>query len=249
MSVAFHRGLWVLTAFTVVGLAILIGLGTWQLQRLAWKQGLLERIEAGMRAPPASLDDVAAARAAGSDVRFRKVEVAGRYLHEHEFHLYTVEDGRQGWDIITPLETADGRILFVNRGFVPEDRKPAETRPDSLPQGRVTVAGIVRAAPERPGWFVPDNDPAENIWFWRDLEAMRAHAFPSDAPDVAGFFVDALEQDRDGAALPRAAAGPPDLHNRHLEYALTWYGLAITLIAVYGFYVRSRLKTGERPGG
>ncbi|MGI9381619.1 MAG: SURF1 family protein [Methyloligellaceae bacterium] len=228
------------TAFAVAGCLVLIALGTWQVQRLHWKQSLIDRIEQRATARPMSLAAVLTAWTASQDVEYMRVRLAGRFSHELERHIYTVVKGQVGWRIVTPLETAGGRILFVDRGFVPDALKDPKTRAPGQVQGEIALTGLARA-PGRQAPFVPDNDAARNMWYWRDLDGMAKSAVePGRRARVVPFFVEA-EAGVVPGGWPRGGVTRLELSNRHLEYAITWYGLAVALLVVYGFFVRSRL--------
>lgn len=231
------------TVCTLAALAVLIGLGTWQIQRKAWKEGLLDAIAQRATAAPVSLDAAARRWTTGEDLEYLRVTASGRYHHDKERLLYAPGKEGPGFHVFTPLETADGRTLFVNRGFVPERLKDQASRATGQPQGEVEVTGLLRGPAEQ-GWFTPANEPIRNLWFWRDLDGMAASVLGPSQARVLPFFLD--EQPRDPAqqpgTWPRPGVTRLDLPNRHLEYALTWYGLAGTLIAVYLAFAHARLR-------
>lgn len=235
------------TVCTLAALVVLIGLGTWQMQRRAWKEGLLDAIAQRVTATPVPLDAAARRWAAGEDLEYLRVTARGRFQHDKERLLYAPGKEGPGFHVFTPLETADGRTLFVNRGFVPDAVKDPAARAAGQPQGEVEVTGLLRGPGEQ-GWFMPANEPTRNLWFWRDLDGMAASVLGRDRARVLPFFLD--EQSRDSArqpgTWPRPGVTRLDLPNRHLEYALTWYGLAGTLIAVYLAFAHARLR---RPPG
>jgi len=208
------------TAITLIGLALLVSLGVWQLHRLDWKEALLARIEARLEAPakplPAEIADPDRWEYAG-------VELTGRFLHSSELYLAR---GR-GWQVITPLAREAGPPVLVVRGFVPERKKPPDAREEGLVEGKITITGIARL-PEEPGMFVAENQPQENRWFWRDLDAMAAAAGLERAAPV---FVEAREDAPGG--WPRGGVTRLDIPNRHLGYAITWFALAGALLVVY----------------
>lgn len=226
----------------LVALAILIALGTWQMQRLAWKQGLIASIAEGLRQEPAPLESPPDAWAALGQQEYRPVSVSGRFRHEDERRLFAVQDGEMGWHIYTPLETEGGKLLFVNRGFVPEALKYPARRPEGQIAGTVAVRGLTRR-PGVQGWFDPEADPARNVWFWRDLAGMTASlgSGQTDRP-VLPFFVEAAAEPANPGGWPRGGVTRLDIPNRHLEYALTWYGLAATLVAVFAAFAWMRLR-------
>ncbi|MFW6077063.1 MAG: SURF1 family protein, partial [Hyphomicrobiales bacterium] len=161
--------------FSVLALVVLVGLGTWQVQRLQWKEDLIARLTVQAQSEPVPVSEVEARAAAGGDVEFMRATATGRFLHDSELFVFTTVDGEMGWKLVTPLETGDGAVL-VDRGFIPYDLKAPETRPDSRPDGTVQVTGIVRPHDQAPALFVPDNDAVANIWHWWDLPAMAETA-------------------------------------------------------------------------
>lgn len=226
----FRPTLW-MTVATLVCLVILGGLGTWQMQRLAWKTELIQRIETRVgEAPvplPAAIDDPAA-------WDYRPVSVTGTLLHDRELfigpRIAKGPDGlnQTGVHVLTPLARADGSMVLVDRGYVPMDRRDRATRAEGLPLGVVTITGIARLPGER-SWLQPDNDAAGNQWFWFDMPAMAA------AAGVDGFapvIVQAGPEPNPGG-WPVGGRTIVQLTNNHLSYALTWYGLALTLVGVY----------------
>lgn len=217
---------------TLVSLAVLIGLGTWQLQRLAWKEGIIERIEARVDAPPgAILPEARWDSFSREEQEYRRVEVTGSYRFADEVAVHGLLPGEtrgqplQGYYLLTPLELDTGAIVVVNRGFVPTPLRDEAARPD----GEVTVEGLVRPSEEQ-GAFVPDNDPARGDWFTRDLDAIAA---ARGLARVAPFYVDAVRDPDSEAPWPRGGATVLEPPNNHLQYALTWFGLAGVLAAVF----------------
>ncbi|MGO7985228.1 SURF1 family protein [Rhizobium leguminosarum] len=227
-----RRRLPVLTGILVlIALAILISLGTWQVERLHWKEGLIADIAARQAASPVPLADIEAMAAAGGDIEYRKVTASGRYINNKERHFFATWRGQTGYYIYTPLELADGRILFVNRGFVPYDNKEPETRMQGQLTDQQTVTGLAREKlPGKPSWVVPDNDVAKNIFYWKDLDVM-AESVGLEKASVIPFFVDA-DSTPNPAGLPIGGVTQMDLPNNHLQYAFTWYGLAAVLLVV-----------------
>ncbi|MBX5142633.1 SURF1 family protein [Rhizobium lentis] len=227
-----RRRLPVITGILVlIALAILLSLGTWQLQRLHWKQGLLADIAARQAAAPVPLADIEALAASGGDIEYRKVTATGRYINNKERHFFATWRGQTGFYVYTPLELADGRILFVNRGFVPYENKEPEMRMQGQLTDQQTVTGLARGKlAGKPSWLVPDNDVRKNIFYWKDLDVM-ADSVGLEKARVIPFFVDA-DSTPNPAGLPIGGVTQVDLPNDHLQYALTWYGLAAVLVAV-----------------
>lgn len=231
-SPAPRRKLPVLTGITVlIALAILISLGTWQVERLHWKEGLLADIAERRATAPVPLADIEAMAAQGGDIEYRTVTATGRYINNKERHFFATWRGQTGYYIYTPLQLADGRYLFINRGFVPFENKEPEMRMQGQLTGEQIVTGLARAKlPGKPSSLVPDNDVAKNIFYWKDLDVM-ASSVDLDKADVVPFFVDA-DSTPNPAGFPIGGVTQVDLPNDHLQYAFTWYGLAAALLVV-----------------
>jgi surfeit locus 1 family protein len=240
-----RRRLPVITGMLVlIALAILISLGTWQVERLHWKEGLLADIATRQAAAPVPLADIEAMAASGGDIEYRKVTATGRYINNKERHFFATWRGQTGFYVYTPLELADGRILFVNRGFVPYENKEPEMRMQGQLTDHQTVTGLARAKlPGKPSSLVPDNDVAKNIFYWKDLDVM-AESVGLDKARVLPFFVDA-DSTPNPAGLPIGGVTQVDLPNDHLQYALTWYGLAAVLVVVVA--ISWFRKSGKSP--
>jgi surfeit locus 1 family protein len=231
-----HKGLVGLTAATLAGLALLIGLGLWQIQRLHWKEGLIAQIEARTKGPPITLEHALALAREGRDPSYWRVRIDGRFHHALERYLYAVSDGRVGWHVITPLETEAGEMVIIDRGFVPDELKDPSSRALGEVGNVVTVTGIARA-PDTQGLFIPDNEPEANRWFWRDLQAMARSMFPEATVEVAPFYLEAEKSNVPGG-WPEGGQTRLALPNNHLQYAITWFLMAAALLVIYGLYVR-----------
>jgi surfeit locus 1 family protein len=231
-SPAPRRKLPVFTGITVlIALAILISLGTWQVERLHWKEGLLADIAERRAADRVPLADIETMAAQGGDIEYRTVTATGRYINNKERHFFATWRGQTGYYIYTPLQLADGRYILVNRGFVPYENKEPEMRMQGQLTGEQTVTGLARAKlPGKPSSLVPDNDVAKNIFYWKDLDVM-ASSVDLDKTDVLPFFVDA-DSTPNPAGFPIGGVTQVDLPNDHLQYAFTWYGLAAALVGV-----------------
>jgi surfeit locus 1 family protein len=231
---------------TVAALVLLISLGNWQMRRLAWKEGLLAAIAERTHAVPVDLDVARARGAKGEDVEYLRVKAKGRFLNDRELHLYSIDERYgPGFDVITPLKRPDGSVVLVNRGFVPDEFKDASKRTAGQLGGDVEVTGLVRR-PETAGTFTPANNADKNIWYWRDLGAMATTALGADAKQAMPFYVDAEAKPEPPGGWPKGGTTRLELPNRHLEYAMTWYGLAAALVGVFAVFAASRWqKPGE----
>lgn len=223
---------WLLLAVSAVALAVLLALGTWQVQRLAWKQELIATIDARIASEPRSLNDMVARLTMTGDVDYWPISLGGVFRHEGERHFFATHNGQSGYFVHTPLELDDGRFILVNRGFVPFDRKDPATRAQGQVEGWQVVKGLARSlVPEKPSFIVPDNDPDKNVFYWKDLKAMAASSGVGAPEDYLLFFVDANDAPNPGG-LPIGGTTMVDLPNNHLQYAITWYGLALALAGV-----------------
>jgi surfeit locus 1 family protein len=217
------------------------------MHRLAWKQGLIGSIAERTQLDPVPLSVVEARAAEGGDPEYTRVTATGLLLNGRELHLYAFDEKYgPGWHILTPLQRADGSIVFVNRGYVPNElSNPAERQAGQL-EGEVEIVGLVRE-PETPTTFTPTNDPAKNVWYWRDLDAMADAALGPDHANVAPFVIDAQTTSPSVPGdWPKGGTTRLELPNRHFEYALTWYGLAAALVGVFTVFAVSRWRGSDR---
>ncbi len=223
-------------AITLAGIlfVILLGLGTWQVQRLYWKEALLATITERTHAQPLSLKEVELKFGETGDIDYTPVVATGEFLHDAERHFFAMWQGQSGYYVYTPLRLETGRVVFVNRGFVPFDKKNPETRQQGQVTGIQTVRGLARnPLSGKPSIMLPDNDPDKNIFYWKDLRAMAILSGLDVDRGVLPFFVDADARPNAGG-LPRGGVTMIDLPNNHLQYAVTWYGLAAALAGVLG---------------
>jgi surfeit locus 1 family protein len=228
---AARRPGWGTIAAVAVALTILLSLGTWQVERLQWKEALIAEIGARSTATPVPLADVEARENAGNDIDYVRTTATGRFEHGHEQYFFATDGGNVGYHVYTPLMLADGHVLFVNRGFVPEALKDAAKRSQGQVTGAVTIDGLARTKLiEKPSWVVPDNEAYRQIYFWKDLDEMAAQAKVAPGKLVP-FFLDADATPNPGG-WPKGGVTQIDLPNNHLSYAATWYGLAAVLLVV-----------------
>lgn len=222
-------------AFLFVGF---MALGTWQVERRAWKLDLIARVEQRVHAaptPPPSPAQWPQITAAADE--YRHLVLTGRFLHDKATLVQASTVLGSGFWVITPLQMADGSVVLVNRGFVPPEAREWSARRGAETPGTTTVTGLLRMT-EPGGAFLRRNDAADGRWYSRDVQAIAAaHGLASAAP----YFLDA-------DALPGNAAGDPALpvagltvisfHNSHLVYALTWYALALMVAGASWFVGR-----------
>ena len=225
----------------VLGIALFAGfvaLGTWQVQRRAWKLALIERVEQRVHATPVALppperwQEVNAAQ-----YEYLPVTLQGRWLSDKTVLTQAVTELGAGFWVITALQRDDGTQVLVNRGFVPQDQRAQWLATPGTDGAMTTVQGLLRIT-EPDGGFLRTNDPAQQRWYSRDVAAIsKALHLPQAAP----FFVDAGLPSSAGKGAqstdwPRPGLTVIRFHNSHLVYALTWYGLSL-MVVVAGWYV------------
>lgn len=209
---------------TLPVLALLLGLGTWQAQRLAWKTDLLARIAAAEAGPPAPLTD--------RPDPFAKVEAAGRFDHANEVLLgLELRGGTLGARLVTPLLREGAPPLLVDRGWVPLER----TGPIARPEGAVRVTGWIKPAEPAGSFSAADDLAARRFYSFDPVAIGRALGLAAPAP----FGLVALGE---GSGLPAPDRALPRPRNNHLGYAITWYGTALALVGVFLAWARRRLK-------
>jgi len=224
--------------------ALFLALGTWQVERRSWKLQLIDRVERRVHAPPADAPGPAQwARVNAADDEYRHVRLGGTFLHDRETLVQASTVLGAGYWVLTPLRTAQGSVVLVNRGFVPTERRQRATRAGSEAPAQVEVTGLLRMT-EPGGGFLRRNDPAGERWFSRDVQAIAA---ARGIVDVAPFFVDedAPASRPMADAQPRWPAGGLTViafPNNHLVYAITWYALAFMVAGAAWLVVRTERR-------
>lgn len=239
------------TIMTALMLPFLISLGTWQLHRKVWKEDLITKIEARRTAEPVSYMAALIQFVKTGEADYTRIKVTGTFDHAQERHLYAPSTASQGWHVYTLFQPDGGQSpLFVNRGWVPDRLKDASTRTEGQIAGPVTIVGLARAD-QIPNTFTPANDAKGNRWYSRDTWAMR---WGTEAPPTAEqlatmrlkgyapFSIDAEAEPGNPGGWPKGGTTEIRLFNSHLQYVVTWYGLALTLIGVFAVFARQRLK-------
>jgi len=228
---------------------VLLGLGTWQIQRKAWKEGLIASLTERLAAPPAELPAAATWPSLDpANAEYRRVTFAADFDYGKDALVFAAPSAFRpdvsgpGYWVFTPARLAEGGIVMVNRGFVPEGRQDPKARAAGDTPGAITITGAMRW-PDARHWFTPNDDPAHNLWFSRDPLAIAAAKGLSAA---APFYVE-QETPVPPGGLPQPGKLVVVLPDNHLQYALTWYSLAIVLVAVFGasaFSSRRRRDAG-----
>lgn len=228
---------WGVVIASGIALIILLVLGTWQVERLFWKEALIASTNERIKEPPLSLADMEKLYKEKGTVEYLPVTVSGTFMHQGERHFLSTYEGAAGYNVYTPLMLEDGRFVLVNRGFVPYEKKDPATRADGQLDGPVSITGLARdPLSAKPGFFLPNNDIAKNIFFWKDWAAMAESADLPDINQVVPFFIDADNKPNPGG-LPIGGVTIIEFPNNHLQYAVTWYGLALALLGVVGTWL------------
>ncbi len=211
-----------LLIFGVAGLGVLLSLGIWQVQRLAWKQGVLAEIESRISADPVALP----AQVSEASDKYLPVTISGEMRPEEIHVLVSVKQVGAGYRIIQSFST-DDRIILVDRGFVPTTAKQAERL-----TGPMTVTGNLHW-PDEIDSYTPEPDIDDNIWFARNVPNLAAALGAEPILLIAR-----SETDPGITPMPVDTVGIP---NDHLQYAITWFGLALVWAAMTGYFLwRSR---------
>ena len=233
-----------LAAFCAVGLvlvAALAALGTWQVQRRAWKHDLVARVEARIHAEPVEAPGPATWDGLTPEAdAYRRVRATGRLRHDRETLVQAVTDLGAGYWVMTPFERTDGTTLLVNRGFVPTDRRDPATRSEGQGAGPVTLTGLLRLS-EPGGAFLRTNDAGAGRWYSRDVAAIaQARGLARAAP----YFIDADATPNPGG-WPVGGLTIVSFPDNHLVYAITWYVLALMVAAALAYTLRDARRAGR----
>jgi cytochrome oxidase assembly protein ShyY1 len=234
-------GLIVLAAF-----ALLISLGTWQLERKAWKQDLIATLDQRARADPVALPAAGAwSKLTPADDEYRRVRFTATLDPTQEAYIYTNGSALRkdvtgiGYWVMSPARLPGGGTVVVNRGFVPENLRDPGARPAPV-GGPIEIVGALRW-PEPPGLFTPAGNPGRSTWYARDHVPIAALKGWAQGNSVAPFYIE-QESPVPAGGLPKPGRLVPQLPDNHLQYAVTWYGLALVLVGVAGAFVLSRRR-------
>lgn len=206
-------------------IAALLALGTWQVERRAWKHALIARVEAGAKAEP-----IAAPATAGPDDAYRRVTATGRFLPDKDSFVQASTIRGPGWWVLTPLRIGDGRTILINRGYVPTRQAPTAL---CTQETVCTITGLLRLS-EPGGGFLRANDPAADRWYSRDIAAIAARRGITAAP----YFIDA-DASANRPGQPVGGLTVIRFADNHLVYAVTWYILALMTLAGFLYWRRT----------
>ena len=241
-AVAQRRGwgFWSFIGLMLALMALFVGLGSWQMQRLDEKERLIESVASRFELPPVALPPVAEWPAFDSEAwAYRPVTLTGSYLPAETVLVFTsLTEPRgprsgPGYWVMTPLQLDSGGVVFVNRGFVPQEQGAAFLGGGAPEAGVLTLTGIARA-PEATGSFTPAADATSRIDWVRDPQRLAGLVGTLPGP-VAPIYVD-LPAGPD-AALPQGGETVVSFPNNHLGYAITWFGFALLVPPLLWFWV------------
>ena len=243
-----RSGLAVPVLFVLAAAATFIALGTWQLQRKAWKEALITRLEGRLSASAVSLPPPEKwARLNPADDEFRRVSFSATFIPDASALVYTVgstlrsDQAGPGYWVFAPARLTSGVVVVINRGFLPDARKDPQTLALGDRAGNIERTGILRW-PEPRGYFAPKAQPERNLWFVRDHLAIAAGKdWENRWGEMAPFYIE-LQSPEPPGGLPHPAVLAPSLPNAHLQYAITWYVLSGAVIVMFAIWMRHRGK-------
>ena len=233
----------------LLAFVVLLALGTWQIERKAWKETLIATLTARLAAPPQALPQSKDwAKLDRADDEYHRVKFTATFDIAREALVFAAaiafrpDVTSPGYWVFTPARLADGGIVIINRGFVPDARRDPTSRPQGQIADPIEITGVLRW-PEERHWFTPADDASHNLWFTRDPAGIAA-AKGFNPKTVGPFYVE-QEAPMPPGGLPQPGKLVVALPDNHLQYALTWYGLAAVLAAVFGFWAAT---SGQHQG-
>jgi len=235
----------------LLAFAALIALGTWQIERKAWKEALIAALTERVGTPPQALPPANDwSKFDRSRDEYRRVRFTASLDNAREALVFAAASAFRpdvtspGYWVFTPARLSDGSIVVVNRGFVPDGRRDPKSRPRGQIAEAIEITGALRW-PDQRQWFTPADDVSHNLWFTRDPAGIAAaKGLEPGTAAVAPFYVE-QEASTPPGGLPQPGKLVVTLPDNHLQYALTWFGLAAVLAAVFGFWAAT---TGRRTG-
>ena len=230
--------------------SVFVALGTWQVQRRSWKLDLIARVQERVHAPavpaPAVVEPPLGTsplprlqwpRINAANSEYRHVQVSGTLLNDSETLVQALTELGAGFWVLTPLRRADGSVVLVNRGFVPPERRARAAHGAGEATTAADLTGLLRIS-EPGGSFLQRNDPGQDRWYSRDVQAIAAaHGLTHVAP----YFIDADAGDRSEIA-PVGGLTVVTFRNAHLSYAITWYALALLVVVATWIVIREERR-------
>jgi surfeit locus 1 family protein len=241
-------GLVVTTLLVLICVGMLCSLGVWQLHRKVWKEKLIAAMTARLNAQPEPLPPSSQWGKLTQDAdEFRRVSFSAQFLPGQAALVYTPGSALRtdiegpGYFAFAPARLSDGSVVVIDRGFVPADWKDLARLASTTPKEPIQIVGVLRW-PEERSLFTPSADSKSNLYFLRDPKSMSAQGYWNAS---APFYVD-QESPLPPAGLPLPGKLEVHLRDDHLQYAITWFGLAAGLLGVYGWWLVGRARAGPK---
>ena len=211
--------------FVIIFVTIFCALGTWQLYRLQWKLELISEITFGLDSSPIEYSN-------SIEKNYQRVSAKGKFNFDKQIYLYSLNDnGKPGYDVITPFRTNKNENVLVNRGWIKKELKNNPIINKNI-EDEQKIIGLLRKI-YKPNIFKPDNDLKNNIWFSINLEDLKV-----TSGERFNEFVIFLEDNQAKTPIPRKIT--IDVPNNHLKYAITWYAISISIIFYYLYFRRKK---------
>ena len=241
------------SVFIFTSIALFVYLGLWQVDRMRWKDSLIEQVNLYK---DADYEEFKFSEYNLENDLFKKVKLYGSFMHEDEILLHAKyrnaarEKEDIGFHVITPFVTTDGVIVFVNRGWVPEKYRTINDRTESRVRNniQVPVEGIIRKSTGKAPWFMPQNTPEEDVWFWADIPVIiKRLAETTDLNNMKPVYIQQTNLTTyNNFPYPEPVNSEIKFYNQHFTYVVTWFSLAfITLIMWYIWLRRNDAKKSE----
>jgi cytochrome oxidase assembly protein ShyY1 len=238
--------------FVLAALATFVALGTWQVERKAWKEALIASLDARLSALATPLPPAEAWRTLDrTDNEFRQVRFSAAYATGTPALVFTSGSALRndvlgpGYWVFALARLPEGEFVVINRGFTPQHAKGLRIAEASDSTGSIEMTGVMRW-PEPRGYFTPEDDPARNLWFVRDHLAIAAgKGWSARESEIAPFFID-LEGPVPASGWPRPGPLKVNIRNEHLQYAITWYGLAAAVAVMFAVWLMNQRRPDQR---
>ncbi|KAG4305989.1 hypothetical protein PORY_000899 [Pneumocystis oryctolagi] len=236
------KGLLTLAAIPV----ITFGLGTWQYYRLQWKRNLIQNFEERLSKEPLKLTkdtnffDL-------RELEYQRVSITGKFKHDEEILVGPlIFEGKNGYNVITPMEIDDGCSCLINRGWIPFDMADQSKRTEGLSNKKVTIQGLIRLPPKN-NLFTPSNKPELKKYYHIDIKQM------SESTRSQPIYIEQILEDDFIMAAFLATKGSPigkiarlQIRNNHLEYMFTWYTLSVATSVMLYYVSKTPSSIGKR---
>ena len=224
-----NKKLFLSLIYSSLALLILVSLGTWQLERLRWKTDILSSMKESLSLPPLKITDQVIDNI--GQYSFRRIQLTGNYLYKNNITIYSkVLNKKVGKHLIVPLETKYG-IILVNRGFIPSDFNIE----NNIKSGEISINGIVKFQ-QKINYFTPNNNVIKNEWYYINInEVSNFLSLP-----LLNFYI--VEENNIKEKYPVGSQYNINIPNDHLQYAITWFSLALALCIFINIFWRKNVS-------